>query len=241
MSSVKGNHFGKNKVITEEAAQQIEDEINLNPREIYDEVKPNNLENYEEVAATTSANEDIILETRDGTIKEDILAHETVHGEFLKNEKLGGTGDFEIIGEDPFEEKVYNEFTAYLAQDQVGDIQTTFSEANKYLESHDDLKETIRRIDENSIPDNQELFKHIDESEEYLDWIDEEYLSKFIEHQDDREQILAKYAAEQYSEEKEDISFPQLLDPNKQTYKETINYINDKEVDLFTYSGSQGI
>lgn len=200
----------------------VEDETGLNVDRTFDRIRDVDLEDEVE-ARTTYEGRTAVLEY-DDEISPETFAHEAAHAEMMYPD-----GEMELPEDNPLNWKLYGEFVAYLAEDQLDPVEVSGGQKARYLSS--------RKSYQRSVGD----FKPVQEA----DTLHEEWLElgeiedrkerkrksqKFLEFQENREQVIAPLAVSELDEDYSDIS--QFINPDEELYRDTINYIHDQEEEL---------
>lgn len=181
-------------------------------------------------AAGTEEGEVVLEAYRDAPLSS--LAHEAVHG--MMRQPGGRTC---LPGEEPWDQTLYEEFISRKAESGFEDIETSEFELRALVDSRKVYEEAWEEYNE-LLPDeeldlNQEVahIEAIDDPD-----INEELYRKAKAYRDNRNSILASEAARRYDGD-EDIK--NLVDPDEETYRDTLEHIKNVEDEIFDrYHGS---
>ncbi len=224
--------------LTEDDEQLVEDAIGINPSETIDRVEPGGLDEevtVDEVTNTkdTSKNKvelingEKVLVTA-GELQPENLAHESVHAEMIDYENEG----IDLYGEDLFDQRLYAEFAAHTAQDIVGGVKVSGSEKMSYVAERLRYKRLRDEAVENGLPDKDTLYEEAGALNQIENGrVAEEFKKALKKYVGSREQTLAAYAASQYREEN-DVDMQEIINPDRETYDEIVNYIKESEEEL---------
>ncbi|MFB6175432.1 MAG: hypothetical protein ABEJ87_05705 [Candidatus Nanohalobium sp.] len=193
-----------------EELDRVEGETGLVLERTFDRLEDVTLEEGKD--ATTEAVEDETVLFYDGDISVPTLGHEAVHGEMLHPDQ-----EVELPGEDIFHQRIYGEFVAYLAEDMLGDARPE----QEALDVYDGMRHRCR-VDP-GVEDLDDLYGQIHEAES------DRTREVIADFQKEREDVLAAYAA---SEHEETGSIRPYLDPDETLYRETVDYVLDKEEEI---------
>ncbi len=224
--------------LTEEDEELVEDAIGITPSEVIDRVEPGAIDEeveVDEVTGTkdTSKNKVDLIEGEKvlmtaGEMAPEDLAHETVHAEMIDYENEG----IDLYGEDLLDQRLYAEFAAHTAQDIVGDVSVGGGEKMNYTFNRARFNEVREKAEEYGLPEDQSLYNQLLSADEIEhDRVREEFKKALDNYRDAREQTLAAYAASQYWEEN-DVDIQEIINPDRETYNEIVDYIKDSEEEL---------
>lgn len=224
--------------LTEEDEQLVEDAIGINPSEVIDRVEPGALDEEVEVDEVTGTKDtsknkidlidgEKVLKTA-GELQPDNLAHETVHAEMIDYENEG----IDLYGENKVDQRLYTEFAAHTAQDIVGDVDVDGGEKVSYAVTKMRYNEVREEALEEGLPEEDSLYQQFLSTDQIEDdKVQEKFEKALRNYRHSREQTLAAYAASQYREEN-DVDIQEVINPDRETYNEIVNYIKESEDEL---------
>ncbi len=189
---------------------RVEDRTGLVLGRTFDRLEDVTLEEGRD--ATTEAVDDETVLFYEDDVSVPTLGHEAVHGEMLHPDQ-----EVELPGEDVFHQRIYGEFVAYLAEDMLGDARPEQEE----LEVYDGMRHRCR-VDP-GVEGLDDLYGQINDAES------DRTRDVIADFQKEREDVLAAYAA---SEHEEPGSIRPYLDPDETLYRETVDYVLDKEEEI---------
>ncbi|MFB6175490.1 MAG: hypothetical protein ABEJ87_06000 [Candidatus Nanohalobium sp.] len=224
--------------LTEEDEQLVEDAIGITPSEVIDRVEPGAIDEEVEVDEVTNTkdtsknkvdliNGEKVLITA-GELQPENLAHETVHAEMIDYENKG----IDLYGDNLFDQRLYAEFAAHAAQDILGEVNVDGGEKMTYTLTRLNFLEKQEEAVEHGLPDEGGLYEQLISADEIEDdQVKEDFKAALHKYRDSREQTLAAYAASQYREEN-DVDIQEIINPDRETYNEIVNYIKESEEEL---------
>lgn len=145
-------------------------------------------------------------------ISQATLAHESVHG--LMNQPDGSVN---LPGDDPWDALLYEEFVARKAELEFKDSEVE-SEDLRTLARSKRIYENAK--EEKGIETNAEGLNN-----EVREIVDEEVLDAADQYKQKRDTLLAEEAADRHTE----YELKDLIDPDIETYNETLDYIKNVE------------
>lgn len=193
---------------------EVEEILGASPDEAFDEYRnplDTGLETGSTHGGTDTEGETVYLEAfRD--ISQATLAHESVHGLMSQPD-----GTVNLPGDDPWNNKLYEEFVARKAELEF---------KNSEIES-EDLRKLARS---QRIYENAKEEKGIETSAEGLNQevreiADEDVLDAADQYKKKRDTLLAEEAADRHTE----YELKDLIDPDRETYNETLDYLKNIE------------
>lgn len=176
-------------------------------------------------AAAGTEDGEVVLEAfRDAPLSS--LAHEAVHGMICQP-----SGETDLPGEEPWDQTLYEEFVARKAESMFESIEVSELELRELADSRkayeDARAEYEEFLPEEEIDLNREI-AHIEAIEDPD--INEELYGKAKAYCDNRNSVLASEAARRYDGDKE---IEDLIDPDEETYRETLEHIKNIEDEIF--------
>jgi len=200
----------------------VEEATGLNIDRSFDRVIEKELP--EDTEAVTQMQMDSTTLIYDQEIPTETFAHESAHAEMLYPD-----GDIDLPGENIFDWKLYGEFVAYLAEDQIEPLTVSGSEKSEYGRSraiYNDIKQDIEEIEkDHTLQEEWQILDDLEDREKR-----EEAANAFTNYQENREQVVAPLAASKF-----DLGYQEVSDfiyPDEDTYHETINFIHEVEEKL---------
>lgn len=208
--------------------REIEQVIGFSVEETFDTYRSG--EKSEVVGGETHAtagteNGEVILEAfRDAPLSS--LAHETVHG-LIRQEDI----EAELPEGEPWDQTLYEEFVARKAESNFEELHVSERELEELTHSRK-AYEQARKEYTDFFPDEKlDLNEEIAYVEAVEDpEIKEELCKKADSYKDNRNSVLVKEAARRYNE---DIEISKLINPDRQTYEETLEHIKKVDDKIF--------
>lgn len=220
--------------ISDQDARELEQSLGFSIDEAFDRYisgEESGLVGGNTHAAAGTEDGEVVLEAyRDVPLSS--LAHEAVHG--IMRQPDGRT---ELPGDNPSDQTLYEEFVARKAESMFESIETTEVELRALADSRKAYEEACEEYEE-FLPDKElDLSREISHIEAIEDQaINEELYGKAEAYRDDRNSVLAAEAARRH-EGKKDIE--DLVDPDEETYRQTLEYIKNVDDEIFDrYHGS---
>lgn len=207
--------------------KEVEELTGLNINHTFDRVVNESLKEDDAKAKTELQTGRITLKY-DEEISQSTFAHEAAHAEmFYPN------GEINLPGENPLDQRMYSEFVAHLSESLIDPIEISNDQKMRYQLSKSSYEHGIKVAEENGLPEldsMHEQWLQMDSIES--DSMQEMLEQQFWEHQSNREQILAGYAASNYMEENQVDEVRSFINPDENMYREVIDYMEGKEDEL---------
>lgn len=177
-------------------------------------------------AAAGTENGEVVLEAfRDAPLSS--LAHESVHGIIRQPDTDAGLPDSEA-----WDQTVYEEFVARKAESQFEDLDVSEAELRKLSDSRKAYEEARDEYSEFFPDEKLDLNQEIGYVEAIEDQeINDELYQKADTYREDRNSVLAKEAARRHDE---DIEVSELVNPDPETYQETLQHIKNVDDKVFS-------
>lgn len=210
--------------------REVEEALGFTPDEAFDrfeEVDDFGASEYETRAAARAEEEDVVLEAvRD--VSPHVLAHESVHGRMMQPD-----GENHLPGENGFENRIYDEFVARMAEDEVRDISVSPGKLDDLREARADYFQVREQYSGEQLSEEFEsLWDDLEQTDHTTDHqVQKDIDEKLFRYQELREQVLAAEAASRYREDK-DPEIEEYIKPNEKLYTETVEYIRQVEKDV---------
>lgn len=213
--------------LKEEELESVEQQIGINPEQVIDRTEKDALQDREAENVIRYLEGDKVLQSS-SQISEEQLAHESVHAAMMNE----NNGKIELFGEDKLDWRLYAEFAAYTAQDIVGEVEVNGSDKIEYFVARKGYMDAQEKAIESGLPDTDSLYQEFLSTDEIEDeTIKQEFSKNLHKYRDSREQTLTAYAAKKYREQN-DVSIQEIINPDRQTYDDVIDFIKNSEKDL---------
>lgn len=176
-------------------------------------------------AAGTEGGEVVLEAFRDAPASS--LAHESVHG-ILEQDAINAS----LPGDNPWDQTLYEEFVARKAESRFEEPDAAELELRALTKSRKAYEEA-REEYEDFFPDektdlNQEI-SHVEAIENPE--INEEVYNKAMRYKQNRDSVLASEAARRHEK---DMDLNQLIDPEMETYRNTLQHIKNVDDQIFS-------
>ncbi|MFB6203086.1 MAG: hypothetical protein ABEK01_01195 [Candidatus Nanohaloarchaea archaeon] len=157
-------------------------------------------------------------------ITRETMAHEGVHGKMKQPD-----GEVDLPGDDLYEQSVYEEFVARIAENLVGTDNVYEEEIERLREDREDYFE--KREEADRLGDFTGLYGDLVEIEA-MDGEEGDKLYGAIEsYQERRENVLAGVAADRYTD-RHSVDVKEFIDPDEEVYREAVDFIEEVEREL---------
>jgi hypothetical protein len=216
--------------ISDRDLDEVEDALGFTPDEAFDrfdEVDEFSGSEYETVAAARPEGEEVILESvRD--VSPHVLAHESVHGMMMQPDV-----ENHLPGDNGFENRVYDEFVARLAEDEVRHLSVSEGMLDDLREARTEYLQTRQEYSGEQLSEEfKSLWEDLEQTDHTLDCqVQKDIDEKLFRYQELREQVLAAEAAKRYREEN-DPEIRNYIKTDENLYTETVQYIKQVEQDV---------
>ncbi|MFB6174605.1 MAG: hypothetical protein ABEJ87_01350 [Candidatus Nanohalobium sp.] len=209
--------------------EKVEEVLGFSPDEAFDSFKQESFtgEDYQTRAAAEPEGDKVVLKGfRD--MSPHVLAHESVHGQMMQPD-----GENYLPGENQFENRIYDEFVARLAENEISDLRIDEGMKDDFREARAEYLATRKKYKGEQL---SRQFKSLWNDLEQTDRTTDEKIQKEIDqalfpYQELREQVLAAEAAKRYSKEHQ-YNIKELLKPDEKLYSQTVEYIKQVENDV---------
>jgi len=202
--------------ISDSKLSRIEEKLGFSPDEAFDEYRePEEGFNHKDShGATGTEGQTVYLEGfRD--IPQSTLAHESVHGMMNQPE-----GSVELPGKDPWDAILYEEFVAKKAELEFKESEINEQQLRKLTKAQQ-IYENVK--DEQNVSVEPKGLNY-----EVGEIADEKILDAANNYKRKRQTILAEEAADRHKE----YDLGELIDPDRETYMQTVEYIKNVETQI---------
>lgn len=208
--------------------REIEDELGFSVDEVFDRYvegeKSDHVGGNTHAAAGTDSGEVVLEAFRDAPASS--IAHESVHG-ILEQETI----DAELPDSEPWDQTLYEEFVARKAESRFEEIQVGELELQELAGSRKVYEEAREENSEYFTGEKRDLNQEISNVEAIEDQeVNEELYNKALRYKNNRDSVLAMEAARRHDE---DTDITELIDPDEETYMETLQYIKNVDDQVF--------
>ncbi len=213
--------------ISDEELGAINDVLGTEVDEAFDvfEEKEFASSEYQTEAAVLSNGGNIRLEgSRD--MPPETLVHESVHGLMMEDD-----GSYDLPGENHFQHRLYDEFVARMAEDEISEIDVPRRTLNDLREAHDDYMATREKYSGGILTEEfQSLYDDALQTDHTTDHEAQRDIdARMQEYRGLREQVLAAEAAKRYKQETGDVDVREFIKPDENLYHSSIEYIQQVE------------
>ncbi|MFB6204153.1 MAG: hypothetical protein ABEJ75_00745 [Candidatus Nanohaloarchaea archaeon] len=221
-----------------EVVEEVERETDLRVEEAFDEFRqeefpPELSENVvDRGRAKTVADNNTVRLEYSGDLTAWELAHDTVHGQMLQS---GGPGEI-LPGDNLFDMKLYGEFAANLAEVEVRDPGPDPGSVMSLVPIRSHYMDRRREAVDNGFETRGSLY------DEFLAADAEgreEFREAILDYQDIRENVVAQQAAREYAREN-DYELEDYLEPDRQLFHDTVDYVKNFEGELIDRAKPDG-
>lgn len=215
--------------ISDENLDEVEEVLGEEVDEAFDIFEKSTFEStmYQTEAAVRSQGDEVILE---GSLdmNPETLVHESVHGLMMEE-----NGSYDLPGEDHFQHRLYDEFVARMAEDEIVEIEVPDETLADLKEAHDEYMATRDRYAGNILSrEFESLYDDALQTDHTTDHeVQRDIDSKMQKYRGLREQVLAAEAAKRYKDDN-DIDVKKFIEPDENLYHRSVEYVEQVEENI---------